>query len=119
MQDSLSGFLRSAAENHFEGPIPARERDRIRIVESAERAFDLSLSPLERALRSVSQAYGDVLRDSALAEASHEVMQEGEVGSRILDLHRRRAEMLAESAGWLAAKASELSDLARRQLRRG
>ena len=53
MHQSLSSFLRAATEAHFEGPIPAAERDRIRIVESAERAFDRSLSPLERSLKSL------------------------------------------------------------------
>ena len=40
MHQSLSSFLRAATDAHFEGPIPAAERERIRIVEHAERAFD-------------------------------------------------------------------------------
>ncbi len=116
MQASLSRFLRAIAENHFEGPIPAVERDRIRIVESAERAFERALPPVERALRSLSLAYADVLRDSALVEASRQVRSEAgtETRGQSAELYQRRADMLAESAGWLAEKAGELAELARR-----
>lgn len=121
MPASLSSFLRDAAENHFEGPIPASERDRIRVVESAERAFDRSLPPLERSLRSLSLAYADVLRDSALVEASRQVLAETAAGGRdrSAELYRRRTAMLAESAVWLAEKAGNLADLARRDAARG
>jgi hypothetical protein len=121
MQASLSNFLRNAAENHFEGPIPAIERDRIRVVESAERAFDRSLPPLERSLRSLSLAYADMLRDSALVEASRQVLAELGAGGRgqTAELYRRRTEMLAESAAWLAEKAGNLAELARREGARG
>jgi len=123
MHSSLSGFLRSATERHFEGPIPAVARDRIRIVESAERAFDRSLPPLERGLKSLIHAYGDVVRDSALVEASRQLRQEmagqkttaAAKGGVDADLYLRRANMLAESAGWLAEKARQLADLARRE----
>jgi hypothetical protein len=122
MHSSLSGFLRAATESHFEGPIPAIERDRIRIVEGAERAFDRSLPPLERSLKSLIHAYGDVVRDSALVEASRQLRLEtapisnGEPkGAGNADLYVRRASMLAESAGWLAEKARQLADLARRE----
>lgn len=122
MHSSLSSFLRAATENHFEGPIPAIERDRIRIVESAERAFDRSLPPLERSLKSLIHAYGDVVRDSALVEASRqlrvEMDQESKLGPKSAgdaNLYVRRANMLAESAGWLAEKARQLAELARRE----
>ncbi len=126
MHSSLSGFLRAATESHFEGPIPAVERDRIRIVESAERAFDRSLPPLERSLKSLIHAYGDVVRDSALVEASRQLRAEmgpefkgaskrEPKGTERTDLYVRRANMLAESAGWLAEKARQLADLARRE----
>lgn len=122
MHSSLSSFLRAATESHFEGPIPAIERDRIRIVESAERAFDRSLPPLERELKSLTHAYGDVLRDSALVEASRqlrsEMAREPKAG-RDADLYVRRANMLAESAVWLAEKAQQLAALARRESARG
>src|SRR5262245_8257804 len=119
MHSSLSSFLRTATECHFEGPIPAIERDRIRIVESAERAFDRSLPPLERNLKSLIHAYGDVVRDSALVEASRqlrvETMRNSNAGGGEADLYVRRANMLAESAGWLAEKARQLAELARRE----
>ncbi len=123
MQASLSRFLRAAAEDHFEGPIPAAERDRIRIVESAERAFDRALPPLERGVRSLGLAYGDVLRDSALAEASRQIVAEagqaGGGGGQAMELYRRRVAMLAESAAWLAEKAGDVAELARRERSRG
>ncbi len=118
MHSSLSSFLRAATESHFEGPIPAIERDRIRIVESAERAFDRSLPPLERSLKSLIHAYGDVVRDSALVEASRQLRTETvrePNGLGDADLYVRRAGMLAESAGWLAEKARQLAELARRE----
>jgi hypothetical protein len=122
MHSSLSSFLRAATESHFEGPIPAIERDRIRIVEGAERAFDRSLPPLERSLKSLIHAYGDVVRDSALVEASRQLRLEMTPGSNAApkgagnaDLYVRRANMLVESAGWLAEKARQLADLARRE----
>lgn len=118
MHGSLSSFLRATTESHFEGPIPAIERDRIRIVESAERAFDRSLPPLERGLKSLMHAYGDVVRDSALVEASRQLRLEmtgGAKGAGEADLYVRRANMLAESAGWLAEKARQLAELARRE----
>lgn len=123
MQASLSRFLRAAAEVHFEGPIPAVERDRIRIVESAERAFDRALPPLERGVRSLGLAYGDVLRDSALVEASRQIVAEagqaGGAGGQAAELYRRRVAMLAESAAWLAEKAGDVAELARRERSRG
>lgn len=122
MHSSLSSFLRAATESHFEGPIPAIERDRIRIVESAERAFDRSLPPLERGLKSLIHAYGDVVRDSALVEASRQLrveMAEDTKAAGKGDLYLRRANMLAESAGWLAEKARQLAELARREGTRG
>jgi len=119
MHSSLSSFLRAATESHFEGPIPAIERDRIRIVESAERAFDRSLPPLERSLKSLIHAYGDVVCDSALVEASRQLRAETSPQSKGkpdgADLYVRRANMLAESAGWLAEKARQLAELARRE----
>ena len=115
MQQSLSSFLRAATDAHFEGPIPAADRERIRIVESAERAFDRSLSPLERALKSLSVAYADVLKDSALVEASRQLRAESDVDDRYAALHRQRAEVLAESASWLSEAARHVSDRARQE----
>jgi hypothetical protein len=113
MNQSLSSFLRAAADAHFEGPIPSADRDRIRIVESAERAFDRALSPLERALKSLSIAYADVLKDSALVEASRQLRAETGMESRYAALHRQRAEVLAESATWLCEAARQVADRAR------
>src|SRR5262245_14155893 len=101
MNQSLSSFLRASADAHFEGPIPSADRDRIRIVESAERAFDRTLSPLERALKSLSIAYADVLKDGALVEASRQLRTEAGPESRYAVLYRQRREVLAESAAWL------------------
>ena len=113
MHRNLSSFLRAATDAHFEGPIPAADRDRIRIVESAERAFDRALSPLERALRSLSIAYADVLKDSALVEASRQLRAESEPEDRYAALHRQRAEVLAESASWLSEAARQVAERAR------
>jgi hypothetical protein len=113
MHQSLSSFLRAATDAHFEGPIPAADRDRIRIVESAERAFDRALSPLERALKSLSIAYADVLKDSALVEASRQLRAESEAESRYAALHRQRAEVLAESASWLSEAARQVAERVR------
>lgn len=115
MFQSLSSYLRATADAHFEGPIPAVDRERIRIVESAERAFDRSLSPLERALKSLSVAYADVLKDSALVEASRQLRTESDVDGRYAALHRQRAEVLAESASWLCEAARQVSDRARHE----
>src|SRR5262249_16243990 len=93
--------------------IPAAERERIRIVEGAERAFDRSLSPLERAVKSLSIAYADVLKDSALVEASRQLRASSEDDTRYSTLHRRRAEVLAESASWLCEAARQLAERAR------
>ena len=115
MHQSLSSFLRAATDAHFEGPIPAAERERIRVVEGAERAFDRSLSPLERAVKSLSIAYADVLKDSALVEASRQLRATSvsEDDTRYSALHRRRAEVLAESACWLCEAARQLAERAR------
>lgn len=113
MSQSLSSFLRAAADAHFEGPIPSADRDRIRIVESAERAFDRALSPLERALKSLSIAYADVLKDSALVEASRQLRAETATEGRYAALHRQRAEVLAESATWLGEAARQVAERAR------
>jgi len=113
MHRSLSSFLRAATDAHFEGPIPAADRDRIRIVESAERAFDRALSPLERALKSLSIAYADVLKDSALVEASRQLRAESEPESRYAALHRQRTEVLTESASWLSEAARQVAERAR------
>jgi hypothetical protein len=116
MYQSLSSFLRAATDAHFEGPIPAAARDRIRIVESAERAFDRALSPLERALKSLSIAYADVLKDSALVEASRQLRAESEPDGRYAALHRQRAEVLAESASWLSEAARQVAERARTEI---
>jgi hypothetical protein len=113
MHQSLSSFLRAATDAHFEGPIPAADRDRIRIVEGAERAFERALSPLERALKSLSIAYADVLKDSALVEASRQLRAESEPKGRYAALHRQRAEVLAESASWLSEAARQVAERAR------
>jgi hypothetical protein len=115
MHQSLSSFLRATMDAHFEGPIPATERERIRIVESAERAFDHALSPLERAVKSLSVAYADVLKDSALVEASRQLRAgPGSVGdARYTALHHQRAEVLAESASWLCEAARQVAERAR------
>lgn len=115
MHQSLSRFLRAATDAHFEGPIPAAERERIRIVENAERAFERSLSPLERAVKSLTIAYADVLKDSALVEASRQLQceSEPEPDARYSALHRQRAEVLAESASWLSEAARQLAERAR------
>ncbi len=115
MHHSLSGFLRAATDAHFEGPIPAAERERIRVVESAERAFDHALSPLERAVKSLSIAYADVLKDSALVEASRQLQigAESESHARYAALHRQRAEVLTESASWLCEVARQVAERAR------
>ena len=116
MHRSLSSFLRAATDAHFEGPIPAADRDRIRIVESAERAFDRALSPLERALKSLSIAYADVLKDSALVEASRQLRVESEPESRYAALHQQRAEVLAESASWLSEAARQVAERVRTEI---
>ena len=116
MHQSLSSFLRTTTDAHFEGPIPAAERDRIRIVESAERAFDRALSPLERALKSLSIAYADVLKDSALVEASRQLHAESKPESRYAALYRQRAEVLAESASWLSETARQVAEWARTEI---
>jgi hypothetical protein len=118
MSQSLSSFLRAASDAHFEGPIPASERERIRIVESAERAFDHALSPIERAIKSLSIAYADVLKDSALVEASRQLRSDAGTGgqSQHAALHRQRATVLAESASWLCETARHLADRARSEL---
>jgi hypothetical protein len=119
MHQSLSGFLRAATDAHFEGPIPAAERERIRIVENAERAFERSLSPLERAIKSLSIAYADVLKDSALVEASRQLRSDCGSGgdSRYAALHRQRTEVLAESASWLCETARQVLECARGDMR--
>lgn len=116
MNQSLSSFLRAAADAHFEGPIPSADRDRIRIVESAERAFDRALSPLERALKSLSIAYTDVLKDSALVEASRQLRAETGTDTRYAALYRQRAAVLAESATWLCEAARHVVDRARTEV---
>jgi hypothetical protein len=116
MHQSLSSFLRASTDAHFEGPIPAADRDRIRIVESAERAFDRALSPLERTLKSLSMAYADVLKDSALVEASRQLRTESKADSRYVALHGQRAEVLAESAAWLSEAARQVAERARTEI---
>jgi hypothetical protein len=118
MHQSLSGFLRAATDAHYEGPIPTAERERIRIVENAERAFERSLSPLERAIKSLSIAYADVLKDSALVEASRQLRSdsESEGDARYSALHRQRAEVLAESASWLCETARQVLERARGEM---
>ena len=121
MHQSLSSFLRAATDAHFEGPIPTAERERIRIVEGAERAFDRSLSPLERAVKSLSIGYADVLKDSALVEASRQIRATSvsEDDTPYSALHRRRAEVLAESASWLCEAARQLAERARSEAATG
>jgi len=118
MHQSLSSFLRATTDAHFEGPIPASERERIRIVESAERAFERALSPLERSVKSLSIAYADVLKDSALVEAGRQLRgdaePEGDVGYAAL--HRQRAAVLAESASWLCEVAHQVAERARGEM---
>jgi hypothetical protein len=118
MHQNLSRFLRAATDAHFEGPIPAADRERIRIVESAERAFERSLSPLERAVKSLTIAYADVLKDSALVEASRQLRSDSEqdCDSRYSALHRQRAEVLAESASWLCEAARQVVERARGEI---
>ena len=84
-------------------------------MEGAERALERSLSPLERAVKSLTIAYADVLKDSALVEASLQLQSETEPepDTRCSALHRQRAEVLAESASWLSEAARQLAERAR------
>ena len=118
MHQSLSSFLRTTTDAHFEGPVPSAERERIRIVESAERAFDRALSPLERAVKSLSIAYADVLKDSALVEASRQLRAD-DGDARYSALQRQRAEVLAESASWLCEAARQVAERARGAMQPG
>ena len=115
MHQSLSSFLRASVDAHFEGPIPTAERERIRIVENAERAFDHALSPLEQAVKSLSIAYADVLKDSALVEASRQLRAGAgpEIDVRYSALHQQRVDVLVESAAWLSEAARQVAERAR------
>jgi hypothetical protein len=66
-------------------------------------------------VKSLSIAYADVLKDSALVEASRQLRagpgSEGDV--RYAALHRQRAEVLAESASWLCETARQVAERAR------
>src|SRR5689334_21537387 len=121
MHQSLSSFLRAATDAHFEGPIPTAERERIRIVEGGERAFDRSLSPLERAVKSLSIGYAIVLKDRALVEASRQLRATSvaEDDARYSALHRGRLDVLAESASWLCEAARQLAVRARGEASKG
>jgi hypothetical protein len=68
---------------------------------------------LERLLKSLSIAYADVLKDSALVEASRQLRAESGPEDRYAALHRQRSEMLAESASWLAEAARQVAERAR------
>ncbi len=107
---SLSSFLRHGADAHYDGPIPAETKERIRVVESAERAQERAMSAMERAMKSLSVAYADVLKDSAMVEASEELQREGVTG-----VLKERRERLAESAAWLACQADKVQKLAQGQ----
>lgn len=74
---SLSSFVRQTADQHFEGPIPAEHRERIRIIESAERSMERDMSPLERAMKSLRYAMSDVEGDTLHIEALHQLIGEG------------------------------------------
>ena len=82
-------------------------------VRSPARAAAPLLSPLERALKSLSIAYADVLKDSALVEASRQLRAESDLEGRYAALHRQRAEVLAESASWLSEAARQVAERAR------
>ena len=82
MHDSLSSFLRTTAGNSHDGPVPAETRDRIRVVETAERAFERSLSPAERAERSLVLAFFDLRQDTARLQAARELAAENAVSLR-------------------------------------
>ncbi|NJM93039.1 MAG: hypothetical protein HC861_10950, partial [Rhodospirillaceae bacterium] len=66
-------------------------------------------------LKSLSVAYADVLKDSALVEASRQLRAESDGDGRYAALHRQRAEVLAESASWLCEAAWQVSDRARQE----
>jgi hypothetical protein len=80
--------------------------------------LDRALSPLERTVKSLSIAYADVLKDSALVEASRQLGADAHLGGdddRPSALHRHRAGILVESAAWLSETARALAEQARRE----
>ncbi len=107
---NLSAFLRASApfSQHRE------DRERLRAVENAERAQYLAMSPGERAIRSMQTAYADVLRDSALVEASRQLRLDDGVDDKLAEaLYARRVATLADSAAYLSRAAAEGAELAR------
>lgn len=108
---SLSGHMKDQVQNFYDGPIPPEQRERIRVVESAERAFDMSLTPLERAMKSLRCAMADVENDTALIEASRQLVLEAtDFNSRDAweKLQERRRLMAIESATWAQGKLAEV-----------
>jgi hypothetical protein len=107
MQRSLSSHMRDQVENWFEGPIPPEERERIRIVEAAEKSYDRSLTPVERAMRSLRYALAELERDSALLEASRQlVIEASDHNSKDgwEKQHERRRLIALECATWAQTK---------------
>lgn len=108
---SLSGHMRDQVQNFYDGPIPPEQRERIRIVESAEKSLDMSLPPLERAMKSLRHAFADVETDTALIEAARQLVLEAtDFNSRDAweKLQERRRLMAIESATWLQGKLAEV-----------
>jgi len=92
---SLSGHMRDQVQNFYDGPIPPEQRERIRIVESAEKSLDMSLPPLERALI-------EAARQLVLEAADHNSRDAWE------KLQERRRLMAIESATWARGKLDEV-----------
>lgn len=121
MFESLSQFAREHSERSFDGPIPVRVKQRIRTIEDIERAFEDSLPPAERALKTLMSAYGEVLRETAKLEAARQLAIEVSSGDRSAlesgrpATYRRQASVVAERTAWLGRCAEELRSIAAKE----
>lgn len=103
---SLSRFLSRQADFRH-GDEHRRLSEQARTVEAAERAFDRSLSPAERAERDLVIAYETLRRDTARLDALTEIAAEdGGSAAEIQDTMRYGQETMRRMAEQSAARVA-------------
>lgn len=99
---SLSSFIRTAAELATDGPIPASTKSQIAAVMLAEREFARHLGPVACAWQTCLHAFDELLSADATVEVYRRWLVVNPDEPRVLEAYQRAISDAVGSSEWLA-----------------
>ena len=114
MRRSLSGYARDQLEQRYDGPIPGPELARVEWLAGAEREIEQALSPIERGLRRLADAYADLLGATARLEAARQLATE-DGRTAATPEGRRRLELVIDRARACQVRLASFLAIANRE----